>query len=74
MNKNSMEEVLQVLWWASLLALHEGEEVQQFGKLASVVDLDSGVCHGVVLEPLQVEVQHGRELLKDDSLLRVLEQ
>ena len=71
--ENCVEQVLVILRAGRVLILHVGQEVQHLGELAAVVELDGGVRDGVVLEPHEVEVQHGRELLKDDSLLRVLE-
>ncbi len=74
MHKDGVEEVLEVLWAAALLALDEGAEIQQLRELAPVVELDGGVCDWIVLEPHQMEVEDGRELLKDDSFLCVLKE
>lgn len=39
----------------------------------AVIDLHHGILHHVVLEPLELEVQNGWELLEDDTLLGLLE-
>lgn len=48
-------------------------EVDLERELVPVVDLDILVALHVVLEALELEVQDGRELLKDDALLGVLQ-
>ena len=39
-----------------------------------VVDLDVGICEGVVLEPHQLQVQDGRKRQEDDAFLSLLKQ
>mmetsp|Transcript_1048 Transcript_1048/g.2442 ORF Transcript_1048/g.2442 Transcript_1048/m.2442 type:complete len:420 (-) Transcript_1048:691-1950(-) len=47
-------------------------QIQLIWKLVAVVDLDHHITGKVVLEALQLELQHGREILEQHPLARIL--
>jgi hypothetical protein len=47
-------------------------EVELLGELVPVVDLDERVARPVVLEALEVELEHGREVVEEHALARGL--
>ena len=67
-----MQLVLKVI--AGLISLlNVFCEVQNLGELAPVVELDRGVCDGVVLESHEMKVQHWWKVLKQNTFLGVLQ-